>query len=199
MIDDLLKNKRIKKFLIEYPKEEWATCIEALLVLSISRLSKKYPFGLKTDQLCTIANIGTPQRGHHSSKTGSSYSKRSHSNQGPAAVHKPKISASPPLPFKPTSPAGKALFRAVDLARPTSETLRIPESSKLKEPSTRPIQDASLLMGQIKPSLSASGFWNKPNLSLPNSTEVMKIAEDFLANPFTSQIAKIPNSRNNLY
>ena len=200
-MDDLLKNKKIKRFLIEYPKNEWMTCVEALLVHSISSLSKKYPFGLKADQLRKIAHMDRPNRAHHSSHSRkvNSHPKRSHSNQGGPPSHQPKVSASPPLPFKAASPNGKLIFKTADMQRPTSETLKIPRSDQLNEPKTCPIQDAHLFMSQLKPSLSTSLFLNKPNLNLPSSTEVMKIAEDFLASPFTSHIAKDANSRNNLY
>ena len=57
MYNNLLALPSVKAFLKQYPKTQWQLCIESCLVIGIRSINKKYPVGISLDNLSSLAGI----------------------------------------------------------------------------------------------------------------------------------------------
>ena len=170
MLQNLSKNQTIHSFLSSYPKEDWNKCIEALVVLGITKVNSEKPRVKTTKDLLNFSGI------------------------------KPYTS---PRVFQASLSKGLKHLQKVEskIKHEVKHDIQSFRKRILREtgPQTqRPRLSLPSYMHQKKSSSSARTFPTRKDPEIlqihtftPDSdSEIIRIADEFLCNPYTSQLSK---------
>lgn len=151
------KNPVVNSFLAQYPEDSWDLCIESLVNFAISTIEKKYPFGLTMQQLTALPSL-FPASPQHPQKKAKKPIKSRGSHRTIISTQTLKV------PVKVHKPLITEQQRSSSSKRQKSRPSPIP--TPIQEPILRPYQ--------------------APQTPTPSPSQLVKLAEDFLSNPFTN-------------
>ena len=162
LLQRITDNKRLRGFLAQYSPSEWEACIEAVLLVGVRALEKKYTFNLKLDQLVTVAGLRPVKR--------NSNLKPRQENRGSLSVAD-KRSVKPVNSFSPTIPEFRNIQAAVSptfvrgLKKQTHRGLPVSASTSVLQPPTQ-------LPGSSEIMKIAEGFLRHPFAAQITSQEL---------------------------
>ena len=173
MINVSSTNAIILDFLSKYPESIRKLCAEAILVYGVQTIKNKFPYGLSSHQLISIAGLKDDDpRNRISSSCNNS------------VTHNKSIDINKVLANKSKNTEKTERFRDLTKTQSGTKAIKRNESEKnlrftngLKEPEICPYETAQNFFVQQK------------NEEFRTEKEVMKIAEDFLKNSYASHLS----------
>jgi hypothetical protein len=186
MIQFSTSNSFVLEFLGKYPENQRKTCVEAILLYGVRTIKNKFPYGLTSNQLISVAGLSNL---NENIQRISASCDISISNSKSLDIQK--------LLSESTIKNDENTERFKDKTYEKWSRNDLKNNSRT-ETENKPLFTSKLKEPEICPYETAKGFFFKDKIEESTAeSEVMRIAEEFLKNNYAVHLAKDNSQRRN--